>query len=69
MRHLLVKINTVIPACHIDDDGPHFTPTTIKQKMSVAENFQAELEKARETLHKVDENIKKITGRDPTETR
>ncbi len=33
------------------------------------ENFQAELEKARETLHKVDENIKKITGRDPTEAR
>lgn len=33
------------------------------------ENFQAELEKARETLNKVDENIKKITGRDPTEAR
>ncbi|KAI9552078.1 hypothetical protein GHT06_022415 [Daphnia sinensis] len=38
--------------------------------MAVAvENFQAELEKARETLNKVDENIKKITGRDPTEAR
>jgi pinin len=38
--------------------------------MAVAvENFQAELEKARETLNRVDENIKKITGRDPTEAR
>lgn len=38
--------------------------------MAVAvENFQAELEKARETLNKVDENIKKITGRDPAEAR
>lgn len=34
-----------------------------------AENFQAELEKARETLSRVDENIKKITGRDPAEAR
>merc|ERR1712071_602147 len=38
--------------------------------MAVAvENFQAELEKARETLKGVDENIRKITGRDPTEAR
>ena len=38
--------------------------------MAVAvENFQAELDKARETLKGVDENIRKITGRDPTETR
>ena len=35
----------------------------------VIENFQAELEKARESLKGVDENIKKITGRDPTEAR
>ena len=41
-----------------------------KNKMSTTTvDFQAELEKARETLHKVDENIKKITGRDLTENR
>ena len=38
--------------------------------MSVAvENIAAELEKARESLKGVDENIRKIIGRDPTEAR
>jgi len=38
--------------------------------MSVAvENIAAQLEKARETLKGVDENIRKIIGRDPTEAR
>lgn len=31
--------------------------------------LQTELEKAKESLKDVDENIKKLTGRDPTEQR
>lgn len=31
--------------------------------------LQNEIEKARENLKDVDENIKKLTGRDPTERR
>nr|CAH0111146.1 unnamed protein product [Daphnia galeata] len=38
--------------------------------MAVAmEDFRSELQRAREILYKVDKNIKKISGRDPTEAR
>lgn len=37
--------------------------------MRGVETLQDELEKAKESLKDVDDNIKKLTGRDPTEQR
>lgn len=51
---------------------PLFTRKTQTLKMAVAAEFsdlQVELEKAKENLKSVDENIKKLTGRDPSEFR
>lgn len=51
-----------------------FAVILLCDKMAVAHvseftDLQAELEKAKENLKCVDENIKKLTGRDPSEFR
>lgn len=49
--------------------GPIQTRDLEESKMASVAELQRDLELAREGLKSVDENIKKLTGRDPSEFR
>lgn len=49
--------------------GPLQTRDLSSRKMATVAELQRDLELAREGLKSVDENIKKLTGRDPSEFR